>query len=82
VAPQHPQAVTALVLGIVGLVVCPPVGIGGIVVGQRVRRDSDSSPGQFTGRGMGTAGLVLGIVSIVAMVFWIVLFGGLLASGY
>ncbi len=82
VAPQHPQAVTALVLGIVGLVVCPPVGIAGIVTGLRVRRDCDAQPGQFTGRGLGTAGLVLGIVSIVVMIFWIVVVAGVFAADY
>lgn len=82
VAPQHPKAVTALVLGIVGLVVCPPFGIAGIVTGLQVRRDSDAQPGQFTGRSLGTAGLVLGIISILVMVFWVVVFAGVFAANY
>ncbi len=63
--PNHPQATTALILGIVGLALCPFVGIAGFVMGGRVRREIDASPGQWGGRGVATAGWVLGIISIV-----------------
>ena len=65
VPPNHPQATTALILGIVGLALCPFVGIGGFVLGGRVRREIDAAPGQWGGRGVATAGWVLGIISIV-----------------
>ena len=65
VAPNHPQATTALILGIVGLALCPFVGIAGFVMGGRVRREIDAAPGQWGGRGLATAGWVLGIISIV-----------------
>lgn len=67
-AQQHPQAVPALITGILGLAICPPVGIAGLVLGSRVRREIDSDPQRYTGRGMGTAGFVLGILSIVYLV--------------
>lgn len=65
---QHPQAVTAFVLGLLGLVICPPVGIGGLVIGGRARREIDASGGQLGGKGLATAGWVLGIISIVYFV--------------
>ncbi len=65
VLPNHPQATTALILGIVGLALCPFVGIGGFVLGGRARREIDASPGQWSGRGVATAGWVLGIIAIV-----------------
>lgn len=65
VPPSHPQATTALVLGILGLALCPFVGIAAFVLGGRARRDIDATPGQWGGRGIATAGWVLGILSIV-----------------
>ena len=65
VPPNHPQATTAMILGIVGLALCPFVGIAGFVLGGRVRREIDAAPGQWGGRGLATAGWVLGIISIV-----------------
>lgn len=63
--PSHPQATTALVLGILGLALCPFVGIGAFILGGRARREIDAAPGQWAGRGVATAGWVLGILSIV-----------------
>jgi hypothetical protein len=70
--PNHPQAVTAFVLGLIGVVVCGPVGIGGLVIGGRVRREIDAAPGQYSGRGLATAGWVLGIISVVFMVLGVI----------
>lgn len=70
--PNHPKAVTALVLGILGLVLCPFVGIGGFVVGRGARREIEAAPGQWGGQGLATAGWVLGIVSIVSSAIVIV----------
>jgi hypothetical protein len=69
-AVLHPQATQALVLGILGTVlgmfcVVPGlVGIGGIVVGRRVRNEIDAEPGRFTGRSQAVAGIVTGIVGV------------------
>lgn len=73
VAQQHPQATTALILGIVGLAVCPFVGIGGLVLGGKVRKAIDAEPQRYSGRGLATAGFVLGILSVVYSAF-VVLF--------
>jgi len=70
---QHPRAILALILGILGLAVCPFVGIAAMVVGSRARKEIDASPGRFAGRGMATAGLVLGIISMVFTVLLILI---------
>ena len=76
----HPQATAALVTGILagtfGLL-CGfggLIGIASIILGLKVRREIDGDPARWTGRGSGTAGLVLGVISVVALVLWVVLF--------
>jgi hypothetical protein len=62
----HPQAALALVLGILGTVlglgciVGGLVGIGGIVLGRRVKNEIDAEPGRYTGRSQAVAGLITG----------------------
>lgn len=68
----HPQSVPALVTGILGLAICPFVGIAGLVLGNKARKAIDAEPGRYTGRGQATAGFVLGIISIVYAVLWVV----------
>ena len=66
----HHQAALALVLGILGTVlglgciVGGLVGIGGIVLGRRVKNEIDAEPGRYTGRSQAVAGLITGIVGV------------------
>jgi predicted acyltransferase len=58
------SAVAALVCGIVGIFCFIPA-IVAIVLGATAGRRIDQSNGQLMGKGMATAGLVLGIVGVV-----------------
>ena len=78
---SHPQATTAFVLGLLGLVLCPPVGIAGLVMGGRVRREIDASGGQWGGRGLATAGWVLGIISVILVGLYVIFIGIAVVAG-
>lgn len=71
--PQYPsepaatgQATTALVLGIVGLTVCPgAASIPAWIIGRSAMREIDASNGQLGGRSSAFAGYVMGIIGTV-----------------
>jgi hypothetical protein len=68
------KATTAMVLGIVGLVVCQIVGIVAIVLGNQAKNEIDASGGQIEGRGMAVAGIVMGWIAVGLMVLGIGVF--------
>jgi lysylphosphatidylglycerol synthetase-like protein (DUF2156 family) len=81
-APSNGFAVTALVCGIVGIVlgvlpftffVAWILGIIAIVFGVLARKRFDAEPA-IGRKGMATAGLILGILTIVACAIWVILF--------
>ncbi|HET7387859.1 MAG TPA: DUF4190 domain-containing protein [Nocardioidaceae bacterium] len=73
--PDHPKATTALVVGIVGLVVC-----GGIISpwawieGRRAVREIDASGGAYGGRGVAQAGYILGIIGTILLAVYVLAF--------
>jgi uncharacterized protein DUF4190 len=78
---NNTKAILALAFGVLGLVVgslCFGVGffigIPAIILGLRARQQIDASGGKQGGRGMATAGLVLGVLSCVLIVVVIVLY--------
>jgi hypothetical protein len=81
---SHPQAVVALILGIIGLVACPIVGPGAVYLGHKARKEIDAEPHRYTGRGMATTGFVLGIVGTLFLVLSVVLLTvlGIASSSY
>jgi uncharacterized membrane protein YjgN (DUF898 family) len=66
--PDHPEAVTVLVLGILGLVVCGLCAPIAWVKGNRVVAEIDASHGQLGGRGTANAGRICGMVGTLVMV--------------
>ncbi|MEO5708557.1 MAG: DUF4190 domain-containing protein [Nocardioidaceae bacterium] len=66
-APEHPQATTSLVLGIIGLVLCSVVAPFAWRLGKRTLDEIDASQGQVGGRGAAQAGYVLGIIGTVVL---------------
>ncbi len=70
--PTHPQATLGMVLGIIGLstsfmCIGGLIGIPALIISQKVKREIDATPGRYAGRGMATAGIVTGILAIIAM---------------
>jgi uncharacterized membrane protein YjgN (DUF898 family) len=64
-APEHPQATTVLILGILGLVLCQLISPFAWVMGNRVVAEIDASNGQVGGRSQANAGRICGIVGTV-----------------
>ncbi|MDA0162459.1 DUF4190 domain-containing protein [Solirubrobacter ginsenosidimutans] len=65
--PRTPgQAYAALILGIVGLVVCPLLpSIAALILGYQAKGEIDGAGGQLGGRGIAIAGIVLGWAAVV-----------------
>ena len=72
---NNSKAIWALVLGILGLLCCGFfTGIPAIILGRRAQNEIDLSGGAQGGRGMATAGFVLGIIACVWGVISIILY--------
>jgi hypothetical protein len=67
------SATAALILGICGLLVCPIICAPlALIYGNKARNEIDGSGGRLGGRGMATAGVVLGWIGIAWAVLWII----------
>jgi hypothetical protein len=66
-APDHPKATTALVLGILGVVVCGILAPFAWRMGKQTVTEIDASNGQLGGRGSAQAGYILGIIGSVLL---------------
>lgn len=80
-APTHGSATTALVLGILSLVVCGPLGIPAFIIGRRAEREVKMSQGQLSGEGLAKAGWIMGLIAMILMVLAILLIILLVAIG-
>ena len=76
------KSTAALVLGILGLFVCPLIcSVLALVFGYQSRREIDASGGRMGGRGNATAGIVLGWIGVaLCVIFLILVVIGLLAG--
>ena len=82
--PEHPQATTAMVLGILGLATCTVFSPFAWRIGKRAVAEIDASNGRLGGRGPAQAGYVTGLIGtimlgvvvgglVLILVVWIVL---------
>jgi uncharacterized membrane protein YjgN (DUF898 family) len=79
--PKHPQAVTVLVLGILGIVVCGICGPFAWSMGSRVEREMAAAPGRWSGSTEVTIGKILGIVATALLALAVVFFGIFIVGG-
>jgi hypothetical protein len=80
-----PLAIVSLVTGILGFLCCTffVLGIAAVVTGFMARKQIAESQGRLKGSGMATAGLVLGVLSIViAAVYWVLILTGAVDSNF
>lgn len=66
-------AVVSLVTGILSIVCCGALaGIPAIITGYMAKNNIDANPDQYTGRGMATAGMIMGGISILFSILYII----------
>ena len=67
IAPDHPRATLALILGILGIVVCGFIAPFAWRMGKRTVDEIDASQGRLGGRGSAQAGYILGLIGTVLL---------------
>ncbi|HEX6023238.1 MAG TPA: DUF4190 domain-containing protein [Solirubrobacter sp.] len=66
-------ATAALILGICAILVCPIICAPlALIYGNKARNEIDASGGRLGGRGMATAGIVLGWIGVAWAVLWVI----------
>ena len=75
------RATTILVLGILGLVICVPLGIAAWIMGNGDLRQMDAGQMDSTGRSMTNAGRIVGMIATILFVVGFVIFLGLFLLG-
>jgi hypothetical protein len=70
---EHPKATTALVLGIVGLVLCGLAAPFAWRIGKNAVDEIDASQGILGGRGQAQAGYILGLIGTILLGLGLVL---------
>jgi uncharacterized membrane protein YjgN (DUF898 family) len=66
--PNHPQATSTLVLGILGLVVCAVIAPFAWSMGSKTVQEIDASGGRWGGRSEANSGRILGMVGTILLV--------------
>ena len=81
-AVDHPKGITILVLGILSVLCCSPLGIAAFLMGNNALREIDAAPGRYGNRQIVQIGRILGIIAMVLLVLtviWFLFLGGLAA---
>jgi len=80
--PKHPQATTALVLGILGIAACGIVAPIAWSIGGKAVREIEANPAAYSGHGEANAGRILGIVGTCIFGFSILAVIGMLSLSF
>lgn len=76
---NHPQGTTILVLGILSLVCCAPLGIAAWIMGKKALDESKTR--HYANEGIIKAGYICGIIAVALMILGIIFYGVLFATG-
>ncbi|HEV2786283.1 MAG TPA: DUF4190 domain-containing protein [Solirubrobacteraceae bacterium] len=79
--PNAPNAVLSLVLGIIGVVLCSLCAPFAWKLGKEAEAAVDASGGTLQGRGLATAGKILGIIGTVLLVLGILVIIVVIGAG-
>jgi hypothetical protein len=71
-APNDSQATLALVLGIISVFCCAILGPVALFIGNASRQRIQASNGTLGGNGLATAGMILGIIGTIFLVFGVI----------
>ena len=82
IPPKHPQATTAMVLGILGIAACGILAPIAWSIGGKAVNEIDANPAAYSGRGEANAGKILGIVGTCIFVLSIVAVVGLFSLSF
>lgn len=74
--PEHPQATTIMILGILSLAFCQLLGPVAWIMASKARKEIDYSGGQLGGRGQVQAGYICGIIATCLLVGVLLIYGG------
>ena len=80
--PEQSQATTILVLGILGIICCGPLGIAAWIMGNNELAAIDAGRRNPEGRSTANAGRIMGIVAAVLMILGVLFFIGALIFGF
>lgn len=80
--PEQSQATTILVLGILGLICCAPLGIAAWIMGNKELQAIDAGLRNPENRGTANAGRIIGIIATALLVLGVLFFIGSLIFGF
>lgn len=69
---KHPQATTALVLSIIGILCCSIAAPFAWMMGSKAVKEIDANPGRYSGRDQANIGKIIGIIGTILLVVGLV----------
>jgi hypothetical protein len=79
---DHPRALLAMILGILGLVICGPVAPFAWWIGKKAVNEIDDSGGRLGGRGMAKAGYIMGVIGTIFLVIMVLVVAVMVPVGF